>query len=197
VGCICRRGETPRLCGAKPACAGESGLFLQRLSDALRPRAPCTGAALLRPSYAPLTVGLKPPALQGEARLRGRERIISSKTIRCAAPPRPLYGRSAAAPLVCASYRRAQAPGSPGRSPPARARADYFFKDHQMRCAPAPPGAALLRPSYAPLTVGLKPPALQGEARLRGLYGFVAVLTDVEPPRTTAITITLPTRRPK
>jgi hypothetical protein len=157
--------------------------------------------------------------MRGEARLRGRERIISSKTIRCAAPPRPLYGRSAAAPLVCASYRRAQAPGSPGRSPPARARADYFFKDHQMRCAPAPPvraqrccaprmrllpsgssprlsrakpacagesglflqrlsdalrprapctGAALLRPSYAPLTVGLKPPALQGEARLRG-----------------------------
>jgi hypothetical protein len=48
--------------------------------------------------YAPRAVGLKPSAMQGEARLRGRERIISSKTIRDAAPPRPLYGRSAASP---------------------------------------------------------------------------------------------------
>jgi hypothetical protein len=32
--------------------------------------------------YAPLAVGLKPSAMEGEARLRGRERIISSTTIR-------------------------------------------------------------------------------------------------------------------
>jgi len=31
--------------------------------------------------YAPLAVGLKPSAIEGEARLRGLERIISSKTI--------------------------------------------------------------------------------------------------------------------
>ena len=31
--------------------------------------------------YTELAVGLKPPAIQGEARLRGLERIISSKTI--------------------------------------------------------------------------------------------------------------------
>jgi hypothetical protein len=37
--------------------------------------------------YAPRAVGLKPSAMRGEARLRGRERIISSKTIRDAAPP--------------------------------------------------------------------------------------------------------------
>ena len=40
--------------------------------------------------YAPLTVGLKPSTIQGEARLRRLERIISSKTIsprRCAAKP--------------------------------------------------------------------------------------------------------------
>ena len=63
---------------------------------------------------------MNPSALQGESRLRGRERIISSKTIRVAAPRTPCTG------------------------------------------------AALLRPSYAPLTVGLKPSALQGAARLRG-----------------------------
>jgi hypothetical protein len=45
---------------------------------------------------------------------------------------------------VCASCRRAEALGYPGRSPPARAIPDYFFKDH-------------------------KPSAIQGEARLRGL----------------------------
>jgi len=31
--------------------------------------------------YSARAVGLKPSAIQGEARLRGRERIISSKTI--------------------------------------------------------------------------------------------------------------------
>jgi hypothetical protein len=31
--------------------------------------------------YSPFAVGLKPSALRGEARLRGRERIISSTTI--------------------------------------------------------------------------------------------------------------------
>ena len=30
------------------------------------------------------------------------------------------------------SCRRAEAPGSPRRSPPARAMADYFFKDHRV-----------------------------------------------------------------
>jgi len=44
-----------------------------------------------------------------------------------------------------ASCRRAQALGYPGRSPPARAMADYVFKDH-------------------------KPSAIQGEARLRRLH---------------------------
>jgi len=70
------------------------GLFTQRPSGAHRPRAPCTGAALLRPlvcasccradkieheiRYAPLAVGLS--AIQGGARLRGLLWIISSKT---------------------------------------------------------------------------------------------------------------------
>ena len=31
---------------------------------------------------------------------------------------------------VCASCRRAEALGYPGRSPPAQAMTDYFFKDH-------------------------------------------------------------------
>ena len=37
--------------------------------------------------YTALAVGLKPSAMQGKARLHGLYRIISSKTIRCAAPP--------------------------------------------------------------------------------------------------------------
>jgi len=44
-------------------------------------------------------VGLKPSAMRGEARLRGLERIISQRPIRCAAPP------------VCASCRGAEALG--------------------------------------------------------------------------------------
>ena len=39
-----------------------------------------------------LAVGLKPSAMQGKARLRGLWRIISSKTMRCATPPRPCTG---------------------------------------------------------------------------------------------------------
>ena len=45
--------------------------------------------------------------------------------MRCAAPPRPLYGgRSAAAPPVCAACRGAEALGYPRRRPPAQARAE-------------------------------------------------------------------------
>jgi UDP:flavonoid glycosyltransferase YjiC (YdhE family) len=44
--------------------------------------------------------------------------------MRCAAPPRPLYGRSAAAPPACAACRGAEALGYPRRRPPARARAE-------------------------------------------------------------------------
>ena len=81
-------------------------------------------------------------------------------------------------PLYRAS-RGAEALGYPGQSPPARAIPDYLFKDHKpsaiqgkarlrglwriissktMRCATPPrpcTGAALLRPPYAPLAVGL------------------------------------------
>jgi hypothetical protein len=40
---------------------------------------------------------------------------------------------------VCASCHGAEALGQARRRPPALARADYFFKDHEVRCAPAPP----------------------------------------------------------
>jgi len=52
------------------------------------------------------------------------------------------------------SCRRAKALGYPGRSPPARAIPDYFFKDH-------------------------KPSAIQGEARLRGLYRIISSKTII------------------
>ena len=55
--------------------------------------------------------------------------------------------RTAINPLSRAS-RRAEALGYARRSPPARAMADYLFKDH-------------------------KPSAMQGEARLRGLWRII------------------------
>jgi hypothetical protein len=81
---------SPRLSRAKPACAGESGLVLQRPSGTLRPRAPCTGAALLRPSVcASCRRGNPPPANQGEARLRGTRttRRIKSCFVYARSPP--------------------------------------------------------------------------------------------------------------
>jgi hypothetical protein len=67
-----------------------------------------------------------PSASQGEARLRGLWRIISSKTIR----PRLHKAKPA-----CAGYgglfpQRPYALGYTRRSPPARALPDYVFKDH-------------------------------------------------------------------
>jgi len=53
---------------------------------------------------------------------------------------------------VCAFCRRAKALGYPGRSPPARAMADYLFKDH-------------------------KPSARRDEARLRGLERIISSKT--------------------
>ena len=79
--------------------------------------------------------------MRGDARLRGRERIISSKTMRCAAPPRPLYAPCTGAALLrprMRPCRGAEALGYARRRPPARARADYLFEDHQ------PAGGALL-----------------------------------------------------
>ena len=55
---------------------------------------------------------------------------------------------------VCALCRRAEAPGDARRSPPARAVADYLFKDH-------------------------KPPAMQGEARQRVTRTPTATLSTI------------------
>jgi hypothetical protein len=87
-----------------------------------------------------------PSAMRGDARLRGRERIISSKTMRCAAPPRPLYAPCTGAALLrprMRPCRGAEALGYARRRPPARAMANYVFKDHT-------------------------PSAMRGDARLRG-----------------------------
>gem|GEM_PF-3308210 len=73
--------------------------FFKDHEGRIAPAPPVRAQRCCAPSYAPLAVGLKPPAMQGEARLRGLWWIIiSSKTMRGASPPRPLYGRSAAAP---------------------------------------------------------------------------------------------------
>ena len=92
-------------------------------------------------------------ALQGEARLCGRERIIYEG--RCTSRPRvPCTGAALLRLLVCASCRRADkieheiryAPLAVGLEPSAiqggarlRGLADYLLKDHQGRIAPAPP----------------------------------------------------------
>jgi len=123
-----------------------------------------------------------PSAMRGDARLRGRERIISSKTMRCAAPPRPLYAPCTGAALLrprMRPCRGAEALGYARRRPPARARADYLFEDHQ------PAGGALLwvivyrlflSPTASSLigywlsAIGYQLSAMEGEARLRRLY---------------------------
>jgi hypothetical protein len=102
-------------------------------------------------------------------------------------PRAPCTGAALLRPPVCASCRRGKPPGYPGQSPPARARADYFFKDHQGRCAPAPPVRAqrCCAPPYAPRAVGVNPPAIQGKARLRGRERIISSKTirDAAPPR--------------
>ena len=101
-----------------------------------------------------LAVGLKPSAMQGKARLRGLYRIIYSKTISprltrakpaCAGYTglfiqrpsfRSLCGARDSGSVqpcpICRMSRGAKSPGYGLRSPPARTRADYFFKDHIM-----------------------------------------------------------------
>ncbi len=98
--------------------------------------------------YTARAVGLKPPAMRGEARLRGLWRIISSKTIR----PRLCEAKPACAGYTGLFLQRPYALGYARRSPPARAMADYFFKDHT-------------------------PSAIQGEARLRGLWRIISSKT--------------------
>ena len=86
----------------------------------------------------------KPSALQGEARLCGRERIIYEG--RCT--PRPLYGRSAAAPL---SYAPLAVGVNPSASQgEARLRGLLWIISSKTTRGAAPratcTGAALLRP---------------------------------------------------
>jgi len=81
--------------------------------------------------YTALAVGLKPSASQGEARLRGLYRIISSKTI----SPRLWNAKPACAGCGGLFTQRPYALGYGMRSPPARAVVDYLLKDHQtLRC---------------------------------------------------------------
>ena len=67
----------PRLARAKPACAGYGGLFPQRPYALGYTRQSPPARAL--PDY--VFKDHTPSAMRGEARLRGRERIICSKTI--------------------------------------------------------------------------------------------------------------------
>ena len=76
----------------------------------------------------------KPSARQGKARLRGRGRIMYSKTIH----PRLCEATPACAGESGLCIQRPYTLGYARRSPPAWARADYLFEDHQ------PAGGALL-----------------------------------------------------
>jgi len=106
--------------------------------------------------YAPLAVGVNPSASQGEARLRGLERIISSKTISVGliaqrALPRPHTGGCA-----CGGT-------SPAGAGLRALSADVMEIENLIR--------------YAPLAVGVNPSASQGEARLRGLERIISSKT--------------------
>ena len=76
---------------------------------------------------ASLAVGLKPSARQGEGRRRGLERMMYSKTI----SPRLRDAKPAGAGESGVFLQRPSALGQARRSPLARARAEYVFKDHQ------------------------------------------------------------------
>ena len=101
-------------------------------------------------------VGLKPSAIQGEARLRGRERIIYSKTI----SPRLYKAKPACAGSTGSFLQRPQALGDGRRSPPAQARAEELFNDHHfVHPSPAQTHAEIMEIEhlirYAPRAVGL------------------------------------------
>ena len=102
--------------------------------------------------YAALAVGLKPSANQGKARLRGLWRIMYSKTI---------HPRLCEATPACTGYgglciQRPYTLGYARRRSPARAMADYVFKDHT-------------------------PSAMRGDARLRGRERIICSKT-ISPP---------------
>jgi hypothetical protein len=102
--------------------------------------------------YAALAVGLKPSANQGKARLRGLWRIMYSKTI----SPRLTRAKPACAGYGGLCIQRPYTLGYARRRSPARARADYVFKDHT-------------------------PSAMRGDARLRGRERIICSKT-ISPP---------------
>jgi hypothetical protein len=107
--------------------------------------------------------------MQGKARLRGLYRIIYSKTI----SPRLYKAKPACAGSTGSFLQRPQALGDGRRSPPAQARAEELFNDHHfVHPSPAQTHAEIMEIEhlirYAPRAVGLKPSAMEGEARLRG-----------------------------
>ena len=74
------RGTRRCSCGLKPFLSAWKPLRGWRVRHLPRAEGALCGVDLVR--YPARAVGLKPSASQGEARLRGRERIIFSKTIR-------------------------------------------------------------------------------------------------------------------
>ena len=90
-------------------------------------------------------MGLKPSAIQGKARLRGLYRIIYSKTI---SPPEAKMERS--------------------RNP---VKGSTYLRTAIIRYSPRAVGLMEIENiiRYAPHAVGLKPSAIRGKARLRGL----------------------------
>jgi len=143
----------PRLSKAKPACAGYTGLFLQRPYALGYPRRSPPARAI--PDY--FFKDHTPSAIQGEARLRGLYRIISSKTIR----PRLSKAKPACAGYTGLFLQRPYALGYPRQSPPARnANSNGDPLDHRLSAI-----------GYRLSAIGDdQPSALEGEACLRGLY---------------------------
>ena len=89
----------------------------------------------------PFAVGLESSAIRDKARLRGLTHAVGLKPSASQDEAR-LRGLTHAVGLmepVFALCRRAEALGYTGQSPPAQAVADYLLKDHEVRCAPAPP----------------------------------------------------------
>jgi hypothetical protein len=159
----------PRLSKAKPACAGYTGLFLQRPYALGYPRRSPPARAI--PDY--FFKDHTPSAIQGEARLRGtRTPMVTLSTIGyrlCKAKPacveRELQRRPSRPSAI--GYRLSVI-GYARQSPPAwNANSNGDPLDHRLSAI----GYRLSTIGYRLSAIGDdQPSALEGEACLRGLY---------------------------
>jgi hypothetical protein len=146
---ISSRTISPRLWNAKPACAGENRAPYSRSRRDATSGAHASGVHPGRDAPAPQGLPRAQGGLWRENKPFARAVQLNPTTERCRIPPalvdrlfirpsfRSLCGARDSGSVqpcpICRMSRGAKSPGYGLRSPPARTRADYFFKDHSCR----------------------------------------------------------------